>query len=373
MNPLLRRPQRHRISSFWQRWALNIGAALGSLCLIVAVLTLVFGLKPLIFVSGSMGPDIPTGSLGLALPTPVAELVPGQVVSVETTDGTRVTHRMVENRPEGLILKGDANSTADLQPYPVTSADRLLVSVPLLGYVVSWFSQPWAFFVGGLLCAYLLYLAFFRREDSQGTGNTGRSVEFGVSGAGSGPRGATDSGTSHQAWMAAGATVSVLASVMTLGTLVRVEPTRAAFSTTAEAVASPLTALSLQPALGPVQCETTGVLFRSANISWGVSALPSGARYAVRLQTSTGVYGYSDVPSATTKFAFTPSLSLLGLLNSGGNTAMPVSILVVFTVDGKPVNSTGSNIGWSTPVVNSPGRNIVYHPGFLLARSFTCT
>ncbi|WP_181149760.1 hypothetical protein [Arthrobacter sp. MYb227] len=111
-----------------------------------------------------MGPSIPTGSLGFAVPTPVAEVVPGQVVSVVNTDGIRLTHRVVENLPEGLVLKGDANSVADLQPYQVSSADRLIVSVPFLGYVLTWFSQPWAFFVGGLLCAYLLYLAFFRRE-----------------------------------------------------------------------------------------------------------------------------------------------------------------------------------------------------------------
>lgn len=147
-------------ASAWQRWALNIGAILGTLCLLMALCTVAFGLKPLIFASGSMGPEIPTGSLGFAIPTATTEIQPGEIVSVVNSEGTRITHRVVENEPSGLILKGDANEIADFQPYVADSVDRLLFAVPVLGYVMSWFSQPWAFFVGGLLCAYLLYLAF---------------------------------------------------------------------------------------------------------------------------------------------------------------------------------------------------------------------
>ncbi|WP_150117061.1 S24/S26 family peptidase [Arthrobacter sp. ERGS1:01] len=160
----------------WQRWALNIGAVLGSLCLVLAALTLVLGIKPLIFASGSMGPGIPTGSLGLAISTPAADAVPGQVVSVVTSDGTRITHRLVSRTPDGgLILKGDANAVADLQPYMAQTVDRLFFSVPVLGFVASALGQPWVYFLGGLLCAMLVYLAFVRKdagtEGGAGSGN----------------------------------------------------------------------------------------------------------------------------------------------------------------------------------------------------------
>ncbi|MDD0857192.1 hypothetical protein NHF46_04100 [Arthrobacter alpinus] len=66
--------------NFWrrtvERWLFNIGAVLGALCLVLAGLTLAFGLKPLIFSSGSMGPAIPTGSLALALPVAVSDISP---------------------------------------------------------------------------------------------------------------------------------------------------------------------------------------------------------------------------------------------------------------------------------------------------------
>ena len=138
-----------------------------------AALTLLFGIKPLIFASGSMGPGIPTGALGLAIATPAAEVVPGQVVSVVTSDGTRVTHRVVSKSPDGgLILKGDANAVADLQPYKVQTVDRLLFSVPVLGFVASALGQPWVYFLGGLLCAVLVYVAFLRR-DTRTEGGTG--------------------------------------------------------------------------------------------------------------------------------------------------------------------------------------------------------
>jgi signal peptidase I len=238
-------------TNFLQRWALNIGALLGTVCLLVSVLTLVFGLKPLVFTSGSMGPVIPTGSLGLAVPMPVAEVMPGQVVSVVNSDGTRVTHRVVETRQDGLILKGDANSTADLQPYQVETADRLLLSVPVLGYVVSWFSQPWAFFVGGLLCAYLLYLAFFRRgngttpvnESSDETsGSPAITVDFVRDGTPEKKR------IRHRRWMGVTAAATSLAVVLPLAIAIKMEPTHAAFNATAQASAGFAAAIMARPA-----------------------------------------------------------------------------------------------------------------------------
>lgn len=122
-----------------ERWLFNIGAVLGALCLVLAGLTLAFGLKPLIFSSGSMGPAIPTGSLALALPAAASNVSPGEVVSVVSSGGTRITHRVVSADPSiGLVLKGDANAVADLLPYAGATVDRVLFSIPGLGYVAGW-------------------------------------------------------------------------------------------------------------------------------------------------------------------------------------------------------------------------------------------
>ena len=59
-----------------------------------------------------------------------------------------------------LTLKGDANTRPDPVPYLVTDVDRVLVSVPLLGYVVAWLSSKTAVFLGGIVAGVVLILAF---------------------------------------------------------------------------------------------------------------------------------------------------------------------------------------------------------------------
>jgi signal peptidase I len=143
---------------------LTVGAILGTLCLLVALAGALLGAKPLLFRSGSMSPAIPTGSLGISLPVSAAEIRAGDVISVENTTGVRITHRVVSTETSGstatVVLKGDANTIADSGPYVVSTADRLVLAVPVLGYVVAWLSSPAAMFVGGLFTAFLLYFAF---------------------------------------------------------------------------------------------------------------------------------------------------------------------------------------------------------------------
>ncbi len=99
------------------------------------------GMKPLVFTSGSMSPTITTGSLALARTVDPADLGVGDVASIARGDGERVTHRVVATAPRGsetaLVLRGDANSTNDPEPYVVSEAQHVLVSVPGVGRVVA--------------------------------------------------------------------------------------------------------------------------------------------------------------------------------------------------------------------------------------------
>ncbi len=289
-------------SNHWQRWTLNFGAVLGSLCLILAASTFLFGLKPLIFASGSMGPQIPTGSLGIAVPTPVAEVSSGQVVSVVTSEGTRITHRVLENRPEGLVLKGDANPVADLQPYAVADADRLLFSVPLLGYVVSWFSQPWAFFLGGLLCAYLLYVAFIRPESGSSSGDAGRgeaSVDVAIVTA---PEQAPDPGSWRRAFVRTGTVFTVL--TLATGWVINAGAARteAAFIGSASASASAAT-LTAVPLTG-VTCTNNAPNAQTIRFDWAATN-PAPTSYKVTGQLN----GSATAPKTDTLPAGTLSYS----------------------------------------------------------------
>jgi signal peptidase I len=153
---------------------LTLSALAGVTCMVSAVAAWAFGVHLLVFMSGSMSPAIDTGALGLAHSVTADELRTGDIVSVTTASGTRVTHRikaisLAEGRAS-LVLKGDANTVADKDVYVVTHADRVLLDVPRAGYVASWLAGPFGLFAGGLVTGGLLLLAFGRRsaEDSVG-------------------------------------------------------------------------------------------------------------------------------------------------------------------------------------------------------------
>lgn len=145
----------------WLRQTLlTTGAIIGALCILTTAAAALFGLRPLVFESGSMSPTIATGDLAIAREVDASSLQRGQVVSVPTGSDTRVTHRVVSVEHHGdqavLRLRGDANDVADATPYVVDHADRVLFHLPKVGYVVNWLSGPAGLFVLGLYAAFLL-------------------------------------------------------------------------------------------------------------------------------------------------------------------------------------------------------------------------
>lgn len=139
-------------------WA---AAVLGALSLVVGLSTVVAGVQPLVFRSGSMAPAIEAGALGLARTVDAGDVATGDVVSVTDPRGVRVTHRVVEVRDGAgdqvsLTLQGDANRGPDENPYLVTEVDRVFLAVPHLGYVAHWLASPWAMFAAGIVVALLL-------------------------------------------------------------------------------------------------------------------------------------------------------------------------------------------------------------------------
>ncbi|MEJ6489902.1 signal peptidase I [Leucobacter sp. USCH14] len=127
---------------------LNFAAVIGVLSILLVVITLASGLRPLVVISGSMEPGIPTGSLILTPTVPASELAVGDVVTVPRPDGLGpVTHRIIAIEPaaEGgtqLKLQGDANASPDPQPSTVAEAGLLQFTVPYLGAVVQAVRSP---------------------------------------------------------------------------------------------------------------------------------------------------------------------------------------------------------------------------------------
>ena len=72
---------------------LTVGAILGVLCLASGAAAIAFDIKPIVFESGSMSPAVDTGALGISRTVPASDLKVGDVVTVRTDKGVRVTQR----------------------------------------------------------------------------------------------------------------------------------------------------------------------------------------------------------------------------------------------------------------------------------------
>lgn len=250
------------MSERWRDLVLWIGAILGSLCLLWAVVGAALGLTPLVFTSGSMSPAIDAGDLSFARTVTADRVGPGDVVSVLNSDGVRITHRVVGVDPTDdgavLTLKGDANAAPDAEAYTVSSVERVEVTVPWLGRVVDAASSPLGMFLGGLLVGGALFAGFGRRP-----------------GDGAPPRG----GHRRRARTARRGTAVVALVVVGLAVASAghgVQPTRAAF-TDVGTVGSGSLASATVPAPSNFRCSGLGVL--SVTFAW--DAAPGATNYTL--------------------------------------------------------------------------------------------
>lgn len=154
-----------RVRKYVTEAALTIGALAGLLCVITAIASVTFGLSPLVFRSDSMSPAIDVGDVAISRSVPATDVSAGDIVSVSRPDGTRITHRVVSidsvvGNSTTMTLRGDANSINDPEPYTVKTVDRVLFHIPELGYVLSWFANPYTWAIAALLTLGLLWATF---------------------------------------------------------------------------------------------------------------------------------------------------------------------------------------------------------------------
>ena len=153
----------------WGNRALTVAAMVGTLCVLATLISLIFGVRPVLFETGSMAPAVPTGSLGLSRTVPAASVGPGDLVGVVRDDGVRVTHRVesidaVTGNSVAMTLKGDANARPDPEPYVVTEVTRVYGTMPLLGYVVAWLKNPYTLALQAMGLLALLAIAFTPKQ-----------------------------------------------------------------------------------------------------------------------------------------------------------------------------------------------------------------
>ncbi len=140
------------------------------LMILVVVLALLLvgvrlvGLRPMCVLSGSMEPTYHTGSLIYVKPCAPEDVQVGDPITfVLNEDLDVVTHRVVSIDAENqhFYTKGDANDAPDGAPvYFKNLIGRPVFTIPYLGYVSHWVSNPPGMYLAIALALVLIILTF---------------------------------------------------------------------------------------------------------------------------------------------------------------------------------------------------------------------
>jgi signal peptidase I len=130
-----------------------------------------FGFEVFAIRGGSMAPAIPLGAAVMTVRTSPDAIQVGDMVTIRADNGVVYTHRVVEvdaSEPDvWLRTKGDANTTADAVPVPVTSVVGVVEeTIPLAGYLIVMLATP-AGIVSFLAYAGALLLAIWELEEAE--------------------------------------------------------------------------------------------------------------------------------------------------------------------------------------------------------------
>lgn len=106
----------------------------------------IFGYQLKTVLSGSMEPDIQTGSVISIKPGgDMTRFQEGDVITFQTKDGTLITHRIVDvkNGGQQYVTKGDNNDTVDPEPVLAENVvgEYTGFTIPYLGYVMNFASS----------------------------------------------------------------------------------------------------------------------------------------------------------------------------------------------------------------------------------------
>lgn len=128
-------------------YAFYAAVALVVLLLLSSALPIPGGVKTFVVQSGSMEPEIGTGSVVIV--KPAKSYAVGDVITFGPRSKTKspTTHRIVEVKADGnFVTRGDANNAEDMRTvsrYEVIG--KVLFSVPYIGYAVAAAQKPWGF------------------------------------------------------------------------------------------------------------------------------------------------------------------------------------------------------------------------------------
>ena len=127
-----------------------------AVAIIVALLPMIVGFRPVVVLSGSMEPAYPVGSVIYYKATKYDEITKGDAITFRIGGGALATHRVIEKDEEAqeFLTKGDNNPTEDVNPiaYANVVGKTSKIAIPHAGVIATYFKEiPVIIAIGAIL------------------------------------------------------------------------------------------------------------------------------------------------------------------------------------------------------------------------------
>ena len=119
------------------------------------------GFRSYTVLSGSMEPKFYPGDMVITQHKDKADIKVNDIVTYRDNEGVIITHRIIDETSEGYITKGDNNNVNDAG---VLKKENIIgevkFSIPKIGYVMNFLSDPKAVAVEMILLAVFIFFYF---------------------------------------------------------------------------------------------------------------------------------------------------------------------------------------------------------------------
>ena len=103
----------------------------------------IIGYRSYTVLSGSMEPEFYPGDIVITKHKNKTDINLNDIVTFRDKDGVIITHRIIEETPQGYITKGDNNNVEDAEIITVNNIiGEVKFSIPKVGYIIDFLSKP---------------------------------------------------------------------------------------------------------------------------------------------------------------------------------------------------------------------------------------
>lgn len=121
----------------------------------------IIGYRSYTVLSGSMEPRFYPGDIVITKHKNKTDIKVNDIVTYRDNDGVIITHRIIEETPEGYITKGDNNNVEDAD---ILTKENIIgevkFNIPKIGYVMDFLSKPMVIAAEMILLAVFIFFYY---------------------------------------------------------------------------------------------------------------------------------------------------------------------------------------------------------------------